>query len=596
MNNQMKMAASLLFIMPFANAWTDKPQLRAQSLTPAMPHLLFQMDSQPVSCQCNFEDKCSCDGVLKFMECIKKSCEGDCNCIDEDVNHFAGACSAMEGQCSKVGLTCGQAEATCGKKKVAWPAGALAMRLREEDKAKLVQAQGGKKTKDSSAKKDAGKQRKKDAAKKLKKEATKKSKKDAAKKSKQDAAKKSEKEATTDGGKYVSKPVHDSKVQAVKSQGHRDFALGIIVALVVISVFVSMALSANTFVSKNTLGTIDFIVVHFISIAWFIVISHSMAYFKLTGLKRVLLHMAVSVACVLIAIFTSWRLRDNEFTLAVFGSIFNPMVMWVNAGFVQTVQQHGHTFTVVLLHTLGLMIWYAFLSFALFHLVKNTCQREFGDGTVDSMAGGAMAAGFVLLVHYAISGSYQQVGGAHTNPPSWMETMTTLVVSAVYLAGAIVLQPVVKKRIDASPYSHKRALTVVSNVLGLLPYFSIVLSFGHLIIDQVQSGGSSDAVTTHLLHAVASTAVGVLMIFLCAYVPALKNSLATTALLVGLGGFMIGAAWSSLMDNSVTMMLAGKGFAHPFIEKLEITAVLTAFVFPTYCFYLKPAIMEKTAA
>jgi len=587
MNNQMKMAATLLFILPFANAWTNTPQLRAQSLTPAMPHLLFQMHSQPDSCQCKFEDKCSCDGVLKFMECIKKSCEGDCKCIDRDVNHFAGACSAMEGQCSKVGLTCGQAEATCGKKKVAWPAGALAMKVRNDDKAKLMPAkEAAKKTKDSSTKKDA--------AKKVKKEVTKKSKKDAAKKSKQDAAKKSEKEATTDGGE-VSKQVHDSKVQAVKSQGHRDFALGVIVALIIMSVFVSMASSANSTVSKSTWGTIDFIVVTFLAVSWFIVISHSLDYYKLTGLKRVLFHMAISVAFVLVAIFVSWRLRSNAFTLSVFGAIFTPMVMWVNAGFVQTVQQHGVTITEVLFHTLGLVIWYSFLSVALFHLVKNTCEREFGDDVVDSMTGGALAAGFVLLVHMAISGSYQQVDGPHTNPPTLVQTWIMLALSAVYLAAAIFLTPLVQKRIDASSYSHKRGLTVVSKILGWLPYLSGVMSFGHLIVDHAQGGGSSDAVTTHLVLAVASTAVGILMILLCAYVPALKNSASTTDVLVGLGGFMTGAALTSLMNNSVNMMLQGKGYAHPFIEKLEITVVLTAFVFPTYCLYLKPAIMEKTA-
>jgi len=385
-------------------------------------------------------------------------------------------------------------------------------------------------------------------------------------------------------------------VSEVKSGGHRDFALGVMVAIVTASVFVSMASSGNVLVSQNTWGTIDFIVVHFLSLAWFIVISHSLDYYKFVGLSRVLFHMGVSIVCLLTAIFISWRLRHNEYTLSVVSSIFTPMVMWVNAGFVQTVQQHGVTLADVFLHTLGLVAWYAVLSFACFHLIKNTCERAFGDDTIDSMAGGAMAAGFVLLVHMVISGSYQQIGGAHEHAPSWLQTMTMFGVGAFYLALAIVTQPALAKRM-AKPecqYLNKRVLTVVSNVLGLLPYFSIVLSFGHLIVDNL--GFTSDAVTTHLHLAVATTAVGVFLILLCAYVPALKNNADATGVLVGLGGFMMGAAWSSLMNNSMTMMLQGKGYAHPFIEKLELTAVLTAFVFPTYCLYLKPVIMAKSAA
>jgi len=316
----------------------------------------------------------------------------------------------------------------------------------------------------------------------------------------------------------------------------------------------------------------------------------------LAGLTKVFVHMSVSIAVLLTSIFVSFHIKktkDME-SVSIFNGIFTPIVMWINAGFVQTVQQQDTTALVVFGHLIVLVIYYAVLAIGMYFLVSKSTEKGWGDDTISHMTGGALAGGSVLWLHMVITGSFQAVSGPHKNPPTIDQTAIMLCLSAVFLGLAIGVSPVLKKiegNLPANKYWLARILDVAIQFIGFLPRFSFVFSLAHLIVENL--GYSDGAVAAQLHMALACTAVGIVMIFLAAYVPAIKRDEDLTGLLVGLGGFIVGVAWSGMLDNSVDMMVKGGGYSHPFEVKLGITAMLTAFVFPVYCYALKPIITSK---
>jgi len=304
----------------------------------------------------------------------------------------------------------------------------------------------------------------------------------------------------------------------------------------------------------------------------------------------------VSIAFLLTSIFVSFHLKKSKGmeSVSIFNGIFTPLVMWINAGFVQTVQQQDSTALAVFGHLMVLVIYYAVLAVAMFYLSSKATEKGWGDDTIGHMTGGALAGGFVLWLHMVITGSFQAATGTHKNPPTIDQTVIMLCLSAVFLAADIVVSPILKKivsNLPASKYWIGRILDVVVQFIGFLPRFSFVFSLAHLIVENL--GYSDGAVAAQLHMALACTAVGIVMILVAAYVPAVKNNEDLTSVLVGLGGFIVGVAWSGMLDNSVDMMVKGGGYSHPFEVKLGITAMLTAFVFPVYCYALKPIITSK---
>jgi len=353
-----------------------------------------------------------------------------------------------------------------------------------------------------------------------------------------------------------------------------------------------MASSANTEVSKHTWSTIDFVIAHFLAITWFSVVQHLLSLWKLSGIGRVFTHMVVSVSFLLFHLYTSWSLRADGKNVDIFEGLFTPMVMWVAAGFAHTVQGLAPASPVdIFMLTCVLVLWYAFLMFAVSKLMTKTTQYKWGDGCTDNMAGGAMASAFVLFVHACITGGSHALHGDQVNPPSFMQTLLMLAISAGYIAAAAFLVPVLAKKVDPNKYAMSRVISVVSHVLGVLPYFSCVLSLSHLIVDNL--GFADGDVTGQLWLAAASTFVGVGLILLVAKTAIGKEQPALCGVFIGLGGFIVGAAWAGLLDNSVVMMLAGEVDGHPFYPKVQIAVLLTSFILPTYCLYVKP--MQKAA-
>lgn len=390
-----------------------------------------------------------------------------------------------------------------------------------------------------------------------------------------------------DGAAKNGAPVK-GRVQAAVAKGHRSFGFGVVSALCVTCTLISMLGSKNTFVVQKTWHMIDHVVQHFLGIAWFIVVIEGLSYLNVEGIQKIVLHGMVAVAFLLAVIYVSWAVHEDKETLSIFVGIFLIMVCWANMGFVSTVQQHGENATEVLVLTFVTVGFYAALSAALFPLVSTTCEKGWGDSSIDKVTGKALGAGLVLWVEMVVSGSYQGIVGDHLDPPTMMHKMILISISCGYLAVAMLVKPRVDeahKRISATKYWNGRFLQVLSKFLNGLPHFAFAASFGHLILESDSfEPGTIDA---SLALGVSNTFITVALVLIAARWPG-----ESTKMLPDVGAFIMAVAWAKLLDNSCNMMMQGDGYGHPFLIKMAITCVLSAFIVPTYWNVVKPLIMK----
>jgi len=66
----------------------------------------------PSKCECKFEDFCTCDGVLGYLDCISKKCaSADCDCHPDQ---FEASCANVGNMCNgELDFTCTMEKATC---------------------------------------------------------------------------------------------------------------------------------------------------------------------------------------------------------------------------------------------------------------------------------------------------------------------------------------------------------------------------------------------------------------------------------------------------------------------------------------------------
>jgi hypothetical protein len=285
------------------------------------------------------------------------------------------------------------------------------------------------------------------------------------------------------------------------------------------------------------------------------------------------------------------------------------MVMWCNAGFVETVQKNYQASPwQVGAFILVLALWYAVL-LVFFHLVvKKLTAKKKGDKAEDAMVGGALAGGFVLFSHLLVTGSYSPLEDRKSTSlySAWMLNILGVAYLVISIAGLVFISPRAKTLREREEslgdqvgptYWKLRLCGIADSFLQHLPRFSFIVSLAHIVCDHM--GYAKGSIGAQLLLAFTSTVIGIFLIMLCAYLPLLnRNSTVakdTSAMLIGLGGFMVGVAWSNMLDNSISMMTAGEGYAHPFEVKLAVTGFLTAFIFPVYYNHLKPIITERLA-
>jgi len=488
----------------------------------------------------------------------------------DGTNHFLESCSAMADECPGTGLKCMQEQATCSNAGVAWHS---KVKQHAVSHSSGVNSWGDEET----AKADP---------------------------------------ALTEAGpagriptKYVLHTKYKAVVRALKSDGHRVFAQGIIISLVVLGMTVALATNSNVQIASNTWSVIDYVVVTFLAFSWFVIAIDMLDYFNLSGFAKVCTHLALSVLLILASLLISWRLRSNDESVDIFNSIFPMLVMWCNAGFVETAQKHWMGSTLfykvdVLVVLIVLTIWYTLLTlFVHFVFERFATAKGWAQEQENLITGGALACGFVLWCHMVISGSYHSLEGLHQNCPSMTAVIIQILLGFCFLAVSMLLIPIINRKcqnfescnIGSNGFWKLQILGVTSWFLKFLPCFSLTQSLGLLLLCNM--GYLHGSTGARLLLLLTSIAIAILVIAVGAFVPFLRrdndSSKHLSGLLLGLGGFMVGTAWSGLLDNSINMMAKGRGYQDGFHVKLCITGFLTAFIFPVYCYFLKPLIMRK---
>eukprot|EP00927_Polykrikos_kofoidii_P010628 TRINITY_DN14478_c0_g1_i1.p1 TRINITY_DN14478_c0_g1~~TRINITY_DN14478_c0_g1_i1.p1 ORF type:complete len:310 (-),score=52.81 TRINITY_DN14478_c0_g1_i1:65-994(-) len=95
---------------------SSKPELQtvvgnfSQILPKRSPNFMSPTVVSPDKCSCEFQNVCSCEAVIQFMNCINDRCNsGACACEE---NQFHHACNSIAGACS-IEMLCSPDTATC---------------------------------------------------------------------------------------------------------------------------------------------------------------------------------------------------------------------------------------------------------------------------------------------------------------------------------------------------------------------------------------------------------------------------------------------------------------------------------------------------
>jgi hypothetical protein len=406
-----------------------------------------------------------------------------------------------------------------------------------------------------------------------------------------------EKKTIKQGGKrYVSHDHYKKKMGQMHSHVHHVFAKGVIVMIVVMSLIIALGSSGNRMIEKHTWSTMNMVVVVFLALSWFYVTMHLLEFHGLTGWTKAFMHMCIAVFLLLFSSLVSWIMnkRGGPKGVATFNAVFDYILLWCFAGFVSNVQQQfKYSAILVFLSIIGLTFFYAALALVWYFVVGKCTTRGWSDGTVNTLTGAALAAGTVLWVHMVIAGGYHTVEDPRPTKPSFFESVFMNCFSFVWIVVAIAFTPRVARASEeaerSKAYWKKRVIDSLAVFVSFLPYYSCVLSFGHLILDNC--GYDVGAVEARLYLAALSTFIGMGLIVFCAKVKRIARDEHLSGMLVGLGGFMTGSAWANILNNSINMM--AEGYEHPFKAKFICISLLTAIVFPVYFYYFKPVVDEK---
>eukprot|EP00746_Dinoflagellata_sp_MGD_P160809 gnl/MRDRNA2_/MRDRNA2_87732_c0_seq1.p1 gnl/MRDRNA2_/MRDRNA2_87732_c0~~gnl/MRDRNA2_/MRDRNA2_87732_c0_seq1.p1 ORF type:complete len:364 (-),score=94.61 gnl/MRDRNA2_/MRDRNA2_87732_c0_seq1:30-1121(-) len=65
-------------------------------------------------CECRFEDFCTCEGALRYLDCISQTCaKEECHCSNNTVQ-FSTSCGQMASECKEdLDIQCSSSKATC---------------------------------------------------------------------------------------------------------------------------------------------------------------------------------------------------------------------------------------------------------------------------------------------------------------------------------------------------------------------------------------------------------------------------------------------------------------------------------------------------
>jgi hypothetical protein len=600
----MKLVTALFFSLLAVVAGRQNTSLESHSLSVAAAKAVTFLRHGKDACECTYDDACSCESALDFMRCMRGKCDSDaCKCTEDGDNHFQRACQKMADGCPKLGMECGAETATCGSDTVTWQS-------EKSEKTQVSYSTKGTKDAQEEEEDDEGEEKASldeedlppgwEAMYSKEYEKVYYGNTETGEVTWTKPKKQPSKAAVKKQSDSVPKKEYKKRVGELHRKEHNNFAKGTVTTILVLCLALALCRSSDSLVKKNTWLAIDAVITVFLSLMWFYVVMHYLDFAKFTGLESLAAHLTIATALLLISSLISWIMhmqeaKDKNAELSescdIFNSLFDPIVMWCNAGAVSTAQQLAKPSEFNVLLMTGAMVgFYAFLAVFWYNTVGLVTRRNWSEATITKLTGAALAAGTVLWVHMILVGSYQTIQDPHPSAPGFTKTLILQCFGLLYIVlECVVTKPLSKLIANTDKnqnYLKWRALEVISVFVTFLKKYSCVTSLGHLIIDNC--GYKSGAIEARLLLALVSTFIGVFLIYLCAKVKALSTDKVLSGIFVDLGGFMMGAAWSGLLNNSISNMSAG--YRHPFVVTLEVNCFLTACIIPTYFFYLKPLI------
>lgn len=487
-------------------------------------------------CRCSFSGKCGCEEAMKFMGCIKSACNsGRCSCDNAGgvADHFVNACGQMETTCPASGILCTPTAATCGQLSVVRAGVAQPLTSSEGQSAGSITIEEHKKT-----------------------------------------------------------------MEAQEARSHQAFGTALIISVSCLAIVFAMANSSNKAIAVNTWASIDYVIVVFLAVSWFYVMNHIFDYFAIKeGVHSTVAHIAFSVGFLVVAIIGAWLFKDPT-SRNIWVSVMTIQVLFANTGAIGTAQTHSSG---DMLGGLYIVLGAAGL-FALLAVILRYFKPEpnFLDEMECSTAGGALAAGVVLWINRLVCGEYHQLGGGNKDglTPSRGDAMIMFAVGIGFCIMAVVLTPKLTQKVkNADNYWVQRFYSVLTSVIGILPYFSLAMSLAHMALHHF--GLESGCIQAVLLSALLNTVIGCLIIVMVAKVRYFSNgseiAMQLTGLLTGLGGYITGMGWSALLNKAIDEALEGQELGHPFEIKFVVTVGLSAVLLPVYACYFKPIADAKAA-
>jgi len=392
---------------------------------------------------------------------------------------------------------------------------------------------------------------------------------------------------------------HLAAVEERRIHGHHLFAALLICVMLTVNISFAMATSKNKKLSKNTWTSLGALAVVIIATSLYNAVAHLFEHLSEGYVHyAIALHILWAVILFFFAVYGSYSLRNHKSLLSAFNAVIFWVVLLAKGGaFSETQRGLGTGLQEVFLITLAGVACFALLMFVTHHL-KPADGETWYDDVEASLAGGALAGGFVTMVDILIRGVEHEDPG---NP--WGNQEHAIMHKAFAFAtcvAAVVLTPLIgKMKKNTTAYWYGRFLAVLNDFIGILPYFTVSLGVGGVLCHYLEI--HPDSMMAKLTHTMCSTAIGALMIVICAFTPYLQSDneeiVSLTGLILGFGGYIAGAGWANLFTTSVYESMAGHGYSEQERDRhtIALVFVLNLVFVPVFVQYMQPVLEEKTA-
>lgn len=400
---------------------------------------------------------------------------------------------------------------------------------------------------------------------------------------------------------FVSRVWEESEKQMLKSHGHHLVSCTLLSVLGTLLIVFSMAASSNKLLSKHAWLLIDVVCIVFIVFTvYFMMDTIFEAQVHGSQFQKSMCHIVWAVSLFAVASKISFQLRDDDVNLKCFNEGSVRVVAFAMGGAIAEFQaNYSKSLWGVTCAYCGITAVFVLVMFVS-HKLKPA--QGWWDDVETNLLGAALGAGFVLLTKMAIHGDFHNFmtsKDAGLKPAIWQTCAFTLF-AAVTVLLAVYGAPPLKKRVAAMAEQHRYWMGRLSATgvafIGCLPNFTVAVSLEQVVLHHI--GLPPASVLARLVTAVISTAMGLTLLLLCAFVPCLKRaeiySQSWTAVLLLVGGFWMAMSWAHLLTQAVHMACQGMGYTptQQYIHTTVLILCMDAIVIPAYVCFLKPAILR----